>query len=561
MIPQSIVNAVEILYRQGIRKAVISPGSRSAPITIAFARHPGIDCLVIPDERAAAFIALGLAQASRLPVVVISTSGTATLNLAPALAEAYYRHIPLIAFTADRPPEWVDQMEGQTIKQSNVFHNYTLASYTLPTYDKHPDALWHCNRIVSEAINLSTGTTPGPVHINAPLREPFYPHPNEHPEADVSLQVIHKTKPFKTLSDNVLQEYFQKLTSFKKVLIVAGQQYPDKALSETLKQVSNSQYIPVIGEITSNMSANIHNAELIVSQNTYPHELKPDLLITFGDAIISKKLKSFIRSNKPEKHWHMTGNDQSPDTFKSLTDVITIHPGTFFEKYTNLTTEIQPDRKDYYKLWAGHDKSLADRLKSFINGQPFCDWVAIKAILEQLPEQIVLHLANSMSVRYADLSCSFVDTNEWGVFCNRGTSGIDGCTSTAVGHAIANNKPQVLITGDMAFFYDRNALWHKHLPSNLHIVIINNRGGGIFRLIDGPSEQPELKTYFEAGQSLTAERIAADYGLMYSSCSDMSGLKKELGKLFGNHKVPQILEIFTDSKTNQVVYNEFQKIN
>ncbi len=559
MIPQSIVNAVEILYRQGVRKAVISPGSRSAPITITFARHPGIDCFVIPDERAAAFIALGLAQASRLPVVVVSTSGTAALNLAPALAEAYYRHIPLIAFTADRPPEWVDQMESQTIRQSNVFNNYTLGSYSLPVNDAHPDAKWHSNRIISEAVNLSMGSN-GPVHINVPIREPFYPHPNEQPIADVSIQVIHKIKPPKRLSDNELLKFFQKLISFKKILIIAGQYHPDKALNETLNQVSSSQYIPVIGEITSNMSANIQNAELIVRQNTYPHELKPDLLITFGGAIISKKLKSFIRNNKPGKHWHITVDDHSPDTFQSLTDVITIHPGTFFKKYANLTTEIQPGRKDYYKLWAGHDKSIADRLKSFINKQPFCDWIAIKTILEQLPEQIVLHLANSMSVRYADLSYSFVNTNEWGVFCNRGTSGIDGCTSTAVGHAIADDRPQVLITGDMAFFYDRNGLWHKYMPSNLHIVIINNRGGGIFRLIDGSSEQPELETYFEAGQSLTAERIAADHGLMYSRCSDIDSLKLELDKLFVNRTASHILEVFTDSKTNQVVFNKLKSL-
>lgn len=561
MIPQSIINAVEILYRQGLRRAVISPGSRSAPLTIAFARHPGIDCLVIPDERAAAFIALGLSQASNLPVVIVSTSGTATLNLAPALAEAYYRHISLIAFTADRPPEWIGQMEGQTINQSDIFKNYTLASYSLPVNDVHPDAQWHCNRIISEAINKSKGPTTGPVHINIPIREPFYPDPNEQLKPDDSLNIIRNSTSSRCLPAEELTIYINKLTSFKKVVIIAGQHQPDKALNEVIKKISHSYQIPVIGEIISNMATNIRRFELIVSQDINPLKLKPDLLITFGGSIISKKLKSFIRNNKPEQHWHITEYDYAPDTYQSLTDILITSPLAFFQKFVVQSPKTKPEQTDFYKLWQNRENGANNLLRSFIDKQPFCDWTAINTVMSNIPEQTVLHLANSMSVRYADLNSSFSNTDKLDVYSNRGTSGIDGCISTAVGHAIADNRPQVLITGDMAFFYDRNALWHKHIPSNLRIIIINNGGGGIFRLIDGPANQPELETYFEAGQSLTAERTAVDYGLSYSSCASINCLRQELAKLFNSINAPHILEVFTDSKTNQIVFNNFQKRN
>jgi len=561
MIPQSIVNAVEILYRQGLRRAVISPGSRSGPITIAFARHPKIDCLVIPDERAAAFIALGIAQASRLPVVIVSTSGTAALNLAPALAEAYYRHISLIAFTADRPAEWIDQMAGQTINQSNIFQNYTLASYTLPVADLHPDAKWHCNRIISEAINKSKGPIPGPVHINIPIREPFYPDPNDQLKPDDSLNIIRNSKSLQHLPAEELTKYIDKLTTIKKVLVIVGQHQPDEALNEIIKKFSITHRIPVTGEIISNISSGIRHPELIVSQGVNTQELKPDLLITLGGSIISKKLKSFIRNNQPEQHWHITEYDYAPDTYQSLTDIITTSPLTFFQKLAGHSAKTKPEQTDFFELWGNREKTVLNLLSHFIDKQPFGDWRAIKTILKNMPEQIVLHIANSMSVRYADFNNSFANTDGWDIYSNRGTSGIDGCTSTAVGHAIADNSRfQVLITGDMAFFYDKNALWHKHIPPNLLIIVINNRGGGIFRLIKGPADLPELENYFEAGQLLTAERTAADYGLSYSSCSDVDCLKGELGKLFIDRKGPHILEVFTDSKTNQIVFNKFQNI-
>ncbi len=561
MIPQAIINATEIFYRKGVRYAIICPGSRSAPLAITFARHPQIECLTVPDERSAGFIALGIAQATGHPVVVITTSGTAALNLAPALAEAYYRHLPLIALTADRPPEWIDQAEGQSIRQNNVFQNFVRASFTLPAFDFHPDALWHANRMISEAVNATCTPSSGPVHINVPIREPFYPDPEDQLVADNDLKIINLTRIHqKDLPPDHFQKHFKKLKSFERILIICGQNPPDDSLRSALKNISGSGKIPVISEITSNIHGDITLADLILSEEKARKTLVPELLITLGNGIISKNIKLFLRSHPPVQHWHISAPGYAPDTFQSLTDVINVFPGIFFQTLSSHLSEGDDNRYDYYRRWKMHEKNIADILGTFLEKQPFGDWKAVKTVIEQMPDQSVLHLANSMSVRYASLVTPLIRVRKWLAWSNRGTSGIDGCVSTAVGHAISDEKLQVLITGDQAFFYDRNALWHKHIPSNFRIILINNRGGGIFRLINGPANLPELETYFEAGQSITAKHIATDHGLKYLACSEKKELEKALTGFFKENNGPGILEIFTDPEINQVIHEKLKEV-
>jgi 2-succinyl-5-enolpyruvyl-6-hydroxy-3-cyclohexene-1-carboxylate synthase len=389
------------------------------------------------------------------------------------------------------------------------------------------------------------------------IREPFYPDPEEQLKPDEGLKIINRAITFHDLSAEEYDPYLQKLKSFEKVLIIAGQNQPDEAMSSILAAFSNATKIPVIGEITSNLNNGICLADLIVSQKKSITELKPDLLITFGGSVISKNLKTFIRKNKPGEHWHITEYDHAPDTFQSLTNVIAIRPAVFFKHLIKMLTGVKQSQSEYLRQWKDQDMKISNLVGSFLKDQPFGDWAAVKTVLEHLPKQTGLHLANSMSVRYASLSGPF-NRNKFSAYSNRGTSGIDGCTSTAVGHAIADERLQVLITGDQAFIYDRNALWHRHMPANLRIVIINNRGGGIFRLIDGPANQPELEKYFEAGQFLTAERLAADHGLEYASCSNREGLEVMLKNFFAENPRPKILEVFADPETNQGVFSKLK---
>ncbi len=560
MISQTIVNAIEIFYRKGVRYAVLCPGSRSAPLTVTFVRHPHIKCLTIPDERSAGFIALGIAQSTGHPVVIVTTSGTAVLNLGPAMAEAYYRRLPLIALTADRPKEWIDQADGQTIRQNNVFQNFVRAFYTMPASVSHPDSIWYAARMISEAVNTTSSPVPGPVHVNVPVREPFYPASDDLLVADNDLRIIN-LKPHKNvLSDDDHDRYRERINSFEKVLIITGQNAADNSRGPELKSISRTGKIPVIGEITSNMYRDIALADLILSGKISGKVLAPELLITTGNNIISKNLKLFIRSVKPSQHWHIDEYGYAPDTFQSLTEVIPVSPQVFFQKLSKHLSETKHIRDNYFRLWKTHENRMANILGPYLEKQPFGDWKAIKIVMEQLPDPCILHLANSMSVRYASLSAPLIRIRDWTAWSNRGTSGIDGCVSTAIGHAIADERLQVLITGDQAFFYDRNALWHRHIPSNIRIVIINNRGGGIFRLIDGPARLPEMERYFEAGQQVTAKYLAADHGLSYTGCSEKKELEQALTGFFKKDTGPGILEIFTDPEINQVIHENLRAL-
>ena len=204
MILQPVVNIAEICARKGVENVVLSPGSRCAPLTIAFARHPKLTVRTVSDERAAAFIALGMAQTTGKPTVLICTSGTAALNYAPAVAEAFFLQVPLLVLTADRPPEWIDQLDGQTIRQQQVYGQHIKRSFDFPVALENPDAVWHTERMVSEALNEAVAYPAGPVHINVPLREPFYPADGENLQYGTEVKVIEEDAGVEAGAGNAL---------------------------------------------------------------------------------------------------------------------------------------------------------------------------------------------------------------------------------------------------------------------------------------------------------------------------------------------------------------------
>jgi 2-succinyl-5-enolpyruvyl-6-hydroxy-3-cyclohexene-1-carboxylate synthase len=549
----------EIANKKGVNHLVLSPGSRSAPLTLAFTRHPKIKTYVIPDERSAGYIALGMSIILNQPVGIVCTSGTASINLYPSITEAYYQNVPLIIFTADRPPEWIDQADGQTLHQANLYNTHVKKYYDYPSDQNFNDIDWYAERIVNEAINCARESPKGPVHLNVPVREPFYPDPEDEYTYDSHPKIINTYKSKNSLDEkswDVLRAAWQ---NSKNILLVAGQGRYDYNFNRTLGQFIKQFNLPVVGDCISNIHAleeNLitHQDLILFKQGETIKMLIPDLLITFGKSVLSKNLKLFLRNNPPAWHWHIQEKGYVSDTFKSLTSQIKLLPEEFLHQATIKLKGLKKTTR-YLNYWRDSEILASDKINSFFPKDLYSEIEAVYQIIQHLPDNINLHVANSMPVRLVNLIGSLKPRIE--VFSNRGVSGIDGCTSTALGISIHSDKLNILITGDMAFFYDRNGLWHNNIPENFRIIILNNYGSGIFRLIDGPYGLPELEEFFETHHNLTAQNSAFDFGMEYFHCEDADSLQSNIIKLLENDGKAKILEIATNSQINKTIFDKY----
>jgi 2-succinyl-5-enolpyruvyl-6-hydroxy-3-cyclohexene-1-carboxylate synthase len=384
LILQSIVDLVSICAKKGIEQAILSPGSRCAPISLAFARHPQIQCRTISDERSAAFIALGMAQQLNTSVVLVCTSGSAAYNYAPAIAEAYFQQIPLIVITADRPKEWIDQWDGQTIRQSKIYGNHVKASFDFPDDSSHSDKLWHAHRITNEAINLANQFPAGPVHINIPLREPFYPEINESFDFQ-DLKTIDIYPSEATLTNIQKIQLKEKLSHFKRIVIVPGQQKPNEFLQKSIDDLIVQKKAVVITDTLSNLQSSntISFHDHYLGRVELNDSLAPDLIISFGKSIISKSLKLFLRDSKAE-HWHIQPAGYVPDTYQGLTSIINCEPLYFLDF---LNQEIQCDT-GYFERWKTIDQTVGEQLFESINQAEFGEFKAIFRSLLKIPRYL-----------------------------------------------------------------------------------------------------------------------------------------------------------------------------
>ena len=561
-----IINLVNILAKKGVNNAIISPGSRNAPLTIALVRHPEIITKSISDERSAAFIALGMAQNLKAPVAICCTSGSAAYNYAPAIAEAFFQEIPLIVLTADRPKEWIHQHDGQTIYQTDIFGKHVKQSFEIGASYEHPDAVWHIERTINEAVNLAKSYPQGPVHINIPLREPFYPAENEEIVFIRNPRIIEVEEIELTLKPATWHDILNKFQEYDRILVAGGQGEKNDKLSQILQKLQDEFHVVCVGDTISNLGFEAISKHDIFL-NIQDESLRPELLITFGKSFISKALKTYLRNNRAIEHWHLQIGEHLIDTFQSLTKIIPMNSLDFFTKiYEDLDFEKfrtgEEDRDEVYKSeWISQERKATIYVERFfekvIHNENFNEFFVIKKLMDNLPENCQLHLANSMSVRYANyIGVDYKKNIE--IFSNRGTSGIDGCVSSAVGQALATDKLVFLLVGDVAFFYDSNGLWNRYLPDNLRIILLNNHGGGIFRIIDGPSKQPELNDYFETVQSLNAKNTAEDAGLEYIFVNTNGDFEINLDRFLSKNGKSKILEVETESLKNAQVFKEFK---
>lgn len=538
---------ITICKAKGIQHIIISPGSRNAPLTIGFANDPFFKCYSIADERCAAFFALGIAQQLMQPVVVVCTSGSAVLNYYPAFAEAFYSLIPLIVISADRPLDKIDIGDGQTIRQANVFENHSLFNANLTEEASETNDL-----LINQAINTAI-TGSGPVHINAPFEEPLY----ETTSVLVrEASLLSANLPKETMAINDQEFVINHWHKASKKMILVGTNMPNQLSEAVIAYLGSDPSVVVLTETTSNLHHPnfVHTIDtLITPYNEETFEfLKPEILITFGGMVVSKRIKAFLRNYKPLAHWHIDSH-RAYDTFGVLTNHFKISPATFFE---TLLPAFEKVSSNYAETILQQMQIRALKKKIFLKQAPFSDLTVFHFIAQHLPKNIQLQLANSSTIRYVqlfDFDPSIIQ------FCNRGTSGIDGSTSTAIGAALVSAKPTVFITGDISFFYDSNALWNAYIPKNFKIILVNNEGGGIFRILPGHQESPVFNTYFETSHHYTAEKLAAMYGFDYTLVSDIETLAAQWQSFIAACDAPQLLEIQTPTLDNDKQLKAFFK--
>ncbi len=550
---KSIQNIVLTLAKLGLKEVILCPGSRNAPLAISFNRHPAFHCTGIRDERSAAFFAMGKALELQQPVAVVCTSGSAALNFAPAISEAYYQRIPLLVITADRPKEWTDQGDGQTINQTGIYQNFIRKSYDLKGAASTETGFWINSRCLSEGFSIATVSDKGPVHFNIPLQEPLY----GISEVTVAApRIFREEKTDKKLTRENLTALAKQFSESRKVMILAGQHPADPLLQKVLSAIAKLENVMVFTESTSNL----HDPDFVENIDrciTHLEEeeaqlLAPDLLITLGGAVVSKRIKALLRKYRPQNHWNIDPFNAWMDTYQSLTCAFSMDPASFFRQ---LQAEVSPVSSDYRKKGLQLNENLRQLHEEFCRECTYSDFQVFSKIYSVIPEKFHLHVSNSSPIRYVQL---FDNRKIAGTWANRGTSGIDGCTSTAMGAAsAAPEKNFLLITGDVAFRYDLNGLWNDCPVENLNIIVINNGGGGIFRIIPGPDKVEELEPFFETSMQSDIQKLAVHFKWNYLSVREEASLEKTLEDFFKDTTGRTILEIFTNAEENPVVLKQY----
>lgn len=507
----NILQLIALMIEHGVEDVVVCPGSRNAPIIHTLKEVGELRLHPLTDERSAGFFAIGQALATRRPVAVVVTSGSALVNLHPAVCEAFYQQIPLIVISADRPQAWIGQMDGQTMPQFGVFGQMCKMSVNLPEVKTDEDA-WLCNRLINEAILECTHRNNGPVHINVPISEPLYEFGTPTLPRERVIERIEGIYP------EQMRMLTERLQGCERRMIIIGQNTDNRQKNTDLIKELDCKYITVNEHLANTGESSLSlllNNQLMDTLETNAEELKPDLVITIGGHIVNKRLKQFLRQNPPKQHWHICPDGKVVDLFKCLTTVVEAQPYTFLQALANLSIPLDEGEK-YSTLWKAKlqkTRTIPDCKGSKSNSKGICNEQKIVGrLMRMLPDNAVLHLANSSSVRFAleyELKSSIT------VCCNRGINGIEGCLSSAVGFAKATpNRPNFIVIGDLAFFYDQNALWNTELPDNLHILLLNNGGGKIFETLPLP-ESKESRRLIQATHHTTAKSVAHEYGLRY----------------------------------------------
>lgn len=549
-----------LLLEYGVSDAVVCPGSRNAPIVHNLSVCEAIRCRPVTDERSAAFYALGLAIATRRPTVVCVTSGSALLNVMPAVAEAAYQHVPLVVISADRPQQWIDQLDGQTIPQSDALGRFVRKAVQLP--EPHNDEeRWLCRRLVNEAMHLATCRQGAPVHINVPISEPLFEFDTEQLPQLSRFNNI-KRAAIKDASMD-MPDAFHKA---KRPMIVIGQLAHGTVSHETIRSLSE-KYV-VMSEPLSNPSyMTIHFDEAIryiVSDNSSINDDEddktayyPDYVIYVGDTLVSKPARRFLRNAKAPSCLITPDAADIHDPLMTLTDIVECDTDSINALLASLCEAADTDERcRFHDRWQSFLDAYAAHADAY--APEYSQMATVKYFEEQLADldiDICVHYANSSAVR---LACIYAQHYVW---CNRGVNGIEGSLSTAAGFSLATHDMTVCVIGDLSFFYDQNALWNSNLRGNLRIILLNNRGGGIFRQLPGLSDSPAADDLVMASHENTAQGICTQNDIGYMSAKNMDEMQIGIVTLLTRESErPMLLEVFTDSNDDVKALEKYFKL-
>ena len=519
---KNILQLVALLIEHNVKKIVLCPGSRNSPIVHTIANHPFFSCYPVTDERSAAFFAIGLALHGGSPAAVCCTSGSALLNIHPAVSEAFYQQVPLIVISADRPGAWIGQMDGQTLPQPSVFGPLVKKSVNLPEIHTDEDE-WHCNRLINEALLELNHHGKGPVHINVPISEPLFRFTTEE---------LPKVR--------VITRY-QGLNVYDRRMIVAGQMNLIYLFEKKYAKLLYKHFAWLTehtgNRIVPGIPVKNFDAALYALPVEKLEKMVPDLLITYGGHIVSKRLKQFLRKHPPREHWHVSLDGKVADLYGSLTTVIEMDPFEFLEKIAYL---LENRTTDFPRIWENNTRDLPQ--PEF--GYP--EMAAIGALIQSLPTPAALHLGNSSAVRYAQL---YMLPEEVEVCCNRGTSGIEGSLSTAIGYSVCSDKLNFVVLGDLSFFYDMNALWNTNFGCNLRILLLNNGGGEIFQTLPELEMEEKTHRFVTATHKTSAKGWAEEREFFYLPVHNDKELTDAMAIFTQSapHNRPMLMEVFTDA--------------
>ena len=496
-----------LLVAHGIRHAVVCPGSRNAPIVHNLNECPDIQCHPVTDERSAGFYALGMSQALNESVAVCVTSGTALLNLAPAVAEAYYQHRPLIVISADRPQQWIDQLDGQTLPQPDALGRFVARAVTLPELPEgcNNEQHWYCNRLLNEALIVHHA----PVHINVPISEPLFDFSVSELPAERRIELIEADASSITQT-HIVRMFMQA----KRPMLISGQP----------------------------MNPNLDEAVYMIGDD---ESYVPDFVLYTGGSIVSKRVKHFLR--KAKETWAVNLTGEVNDTFQNLTHVIQ-GDGEVIADLIRFNLERQPH--PFVRLW--DDLLSKVRARADAYKPDFSQMSAVKYFEESCPRDVSFHYANSTAIRLANIYARHF------VYCNRGVNGIEGSLSTAAGFSLVCEEKVFCVIGDLSFFYDQNALWNHNLKGNLRILLLNNGRGGIFNMLRGLEQSPARDRYVAAEHHTSAEGICQQNGVIYLRAENMVEMQHGIDTLlYIQSEHPVVLEVFTDSDEDERVFREY----
>ncbi|PSO85559.1 MAG: 2-succinyl-5-enolpyruvyl-6-hydroxy-3-cyclohexene-1-carboxylic-acid synthase [Cyanobacteria bacterium QS_3_48_167] len=552
----------ETLKRLGLTTAIICPGSRSAPLTVAFAQHPEIEAIPILDERSAAFFALGVAKRSHVPAALVCTSGTAGANFYPAVIEASESQVPLLVLTADRPPELRDCHAGQAIDQQKLYGSYPNWQAELALPSQKIGMLRYLRQTIVQAVKRSLFSVPGAVHLNVPFREPLAPTPqpdtlnSQLHQEDFFTGITLNPYPHSCTGDSASRPYSSLLSTWKQCergIIIAGVAQPQhrQEYCQAITHLSQSLGWAVLAEGLSPVRNYAHlnpylisTYDLILGNPQLSQKLAPEMVIQLGALPTSKELRAWLNSTQPQR-WII---DPSPENFDPLHGKTT-HLHLSVEQ---LATTIPPLAKqesvssDYLHQWRDAETQLRQALdKTMATTDTLFEGKAAWLLSQTLPPATPLLIANSMPVRDVEF---FWKPNNSGIqpFCNRGANGIEGSLSTALGIA-HHHQSSVMLTGDLALLHDTNGfLQRNRFTGHLTIVLINNNGGGIFEMLPISQFEPPFQEYFATPQEIDFAQLCGTYGIEYKRITNWQQLQALLNPL--PEKGIRVLEIPTNRR-------------